>query len=77
MEEVKKPIYAIDIYRILGMVTLNINEECYKDVAFSDALEIGDSCEDCEFCIVFPVYIGANRAYDASYCEKGYWKDEI
>lgn len=76
-----KPQYAIDIYKLLGVVNLDINEECYKDVAFSTSLEVGDSCDACEFLTEDPVYmIGGMTGMSAGNrkrCEKGYWEEDV
>lgn len=77
----QEPKYAIDIYKKFGSVKLDINEDCMKDVAFSTDLKVGDSCEDCEFCLDDPVYIiggmlGAIAGYSHR-CEKGYWKEDV
>ena len=75
--------YALDLYKETGVVDLSIHEDCKKNIDFSDALEIGQSCHDCEFCMDYEVpsssvggFIGGNVGH-ASFCEKGYWKEEI
>ena len=73
--------YAIDIYKETGKVELDINRECYNEVAFSDALEEFDSCDDCEFCIEDNVgIIGGMVGMSAGTrkrCEKDYWKEDV
>lgn len=58
---------------------LDINKECLKDKAYSDALVEGDSCFQCEFCIdVDYSLIGVmGNVGSKKICEKGYWKEEI
>ena len=61
--------------------TLEINETCKYEKEYSDALEEGDSCKDCEFCMSVPVEcIGGMKGMsmgDKLYCEKGYWREEV
>lgn len=61
--------------------SLEINELCKYEKAYSDALEKGDSCKDCEFCISTSVsciggMTGASMG-DKLYCEKHYWKEDV
>lgn len=57
------------------METLDINEDCKKNLNFSDALEKSDSCFNCEFCRTFKEQIIGGlkgTAFAGYYCEKGY-----
>ena len=37
--------------------TLDINDECKKELAFSNDLKVNDKCSDCEFCLSHSVGI--------------------
>lgn len=59
---------------------LDIDSECLEDKAYSDDLEDGDSCDDCEFLTEDPVScIGGQigNMGNRRRCEKGYWKEEV
>jgi len=60
---------------------LDINADCKEDLAFSNDLEIGDACQNCEYLREYPVSIDGGMtgmsAGSAQYCILGYWKDEI
>ena len=81
MNQSNKPQYAIDVYKLLGSVDLDINDECMKDVAFSTALYVGENCHDCEYCTEDPVGIiggmTGRSAGNRKRCEKGYWKEDV
>lgn len=61
--------------------TLDINELCKYEKQYSNELEKGGSCKDCEFCMSIP--IGCIGGMDGMtmgnklYCEKGYWTEDV
>jgi len=57
---------------------LDINADCKEDLAFSTDLEIGNTCQDCEFLITdFGSVDGSTDLHEIQKCSLGYWKDEI
>lgn len=58
----------------------DIHEECLKDKAYSDALEEGQGCDDCEFVVEDAFGCIGGQIGTMGYrkrCEKGYWKEEV
>lgn len=73
-------IYAIDVYNKTGSVDLDIDSGCMEDSGFSTDLEVGQSCNDCDFLSLDPVSMIGAMIGIAGYrkrCEKGYWKEDV